>query len=710
MLYGVFVLPVLLIALRLVWLQILIPDRFIAPWNKTKESFETLPATDGRIVSSDGQVLAFDQPRHSIQVHYRWLEEPVNADWLKARAREQLTRSERKDPRKIAEAQAGFLQARQDLWHSLATVTGRSPQQLMTQRLAIQLKVEAMSQSVNSRHRAKASTAAAVRPDASVLERLWHELSTPPDRTSSQPIVLREELEQHTVLDDVPIDQIAIIESQPSRFPSVEIRSSSERVYPLGEIAPHVVGLRSPVDAPMIVARQSRFPEGDPLALEVGDHYGRSGIERAYESRLRGIRGLRRVVRNHAGEIVEQSIVRPPRNGSDVTLTLDASLQQQAEQLLDDVLAGVPLEDSTAATPDGEQEAVIPSAGAIVVLDLRSGETLIAASSPRYALSEMQHPTKEQWNRWNNDARHPFISRVTQATVPPGSVFKIVTAIAGLEQGVLAAEEPFHCQGYLNDPQHDRCSVYRHSGRGHGDVTLSMALSQSCNVYFFDLANRLGPQPIEMWARRLGFGSPTGIDIGGERAGNVPSRSLAGRNNRWYPGTTRQFAIGQADLTVTPLQVARLMAIVGNGGHAITPGLTPTPSAPVVPPPSAQNIQVASANSPSTTNERLLSDRTLAAIREGLELTVEHPQGTGRKAQIPGLLIAGKTGTAEVNGDKSDHAWFAGYVPADRPRYAFTVFLEHGGSGGKAAAPLARQVIMSMIEADLLSPHNLSPQ
>ena len=705
MLYGAFVVPVLLIALRLVWLQVVIPERFTDAWNKTTESFETQPAADGRILSSDGQVLAFDQPHYSVAVHYRWIEEPVNADWLKARARERVPRSERKDPAKIAAAQARILEERTELWRSLGQVTGHSPEQLTQRRQAIQRQVEALAQSVNARHRAKAASATQAAPDASLLDRLWHELSTAPDRSSSRPIVLREELATHSLFDHVSIEQVGIIESQPSCFPSVEIRTTTERVYPQGTIAPHILGLRSPADTAHITQRSARFPAGDPLALEVGDRYGQSGIERAYDSRLRGIRGLRRVVRNHSGEIVEQSVVRAPRNGSDVVLTIDAALQQQAEQQLDDVLAGTPSADSTDATPDGSQDAVIPSAGAIVVLDVRTGETLIAASSPRCDLSVMQHPSPEQWKRWTSDTHHPFLSRVTQATVPPGSIFKIVTAIAGLEQGVLAPDEPFHCQGYLNDPQHDRCFIYRQTGQGHGDVTLPLALSQSCNVYFCDLADRVGPRPIEEWARRLGFGSPTGIDVGGERPGNVPSRSSSSRTNRWYPGTTRQLAIGQADLTVTPLQVAQLMALVANGGQRITPRLTSPESQPARPPASDQGIQLASATSPAPPAERLLSDRTLQVIRDGLELTVEHRLGTGRKAHIPGLLIAGKTGTAEVGSDKPDHAWFAGYVPADHPRYAFAVFLEHGGSGSKSAAPLARQVLMSLIEADLLSPH-----
>ena len=700
--YAAFATPILLIALRLVWLQILIPDRFLAAWTKTTETFESIPATDGRILSSDGQVLAFDQPRYSIHVHYRWLEEPVNADWLKARARDRLTRSERKDAAKIAAAQSLILEERDALWQSLAQVTHHSLDQLALKRQSIQRKVEAMSQSVNARRLARATTLATDRSDDPLLTRLWKELSTAPDRSSSRPIVLREELETHAVLIDVALDQIATIEALPSRFPGVEIRSSSERVYPLGDLAPHVIGLRSPVEAAEITRRKERFPGGDPLALEAGDRHGESGIERAYDSQLRGVRGLRRVVRDHAGEIIEQSVVRPPRNGADVTLSLDSMLQRTAERLLDEALEGNPLEDSSEATLDGSPDLVIPSAGSVVVLDLRSGETLVAASSPRFDLTARQHPTKDQWNRWTKDTRHPFISRVTQASVPPGSIFKIVTAIAGLEQGVLSPDQLFHCQGYLKDPEHDRCFVYRHFGHGHGDVTLSSAISQSCNVYFFDLAGKIGPQPIEAWARRLGFGSMTGIDIGGEEAGNIPSRSQQGRSQRWHPGTARQFAIGQADLTVTPLQVARLMGIIGNGGHPIVPRLTPLQSESESASPNS--IQLASASTPANASERIVSERTLTAIREGLELTVESPQGTGHKAQIPGLLIAGKTGTAEVGRDKPDHAWFAGYVPADRPRYAFAVFLEHGGSGGKAAAPLARQVIMAMIEADLLTP------
>jgi penicillin-binding protein 2 len=690
-LFAVFAVPVLLVAMRLVWLQVVIPERFLAAWTETRETFESIPASDGRILAQDGTVLAFDQPSYSIAVHYRWLEEPVDPGWLKARARELLPKEERRNPERLNAAQARILSQREDLWRSLSELTGHSLEDLSERRAAVQSRIERLAQEAEDR-RANRRSKPVSAGDTTLWNRLWRELSTPPERDTQDPIIVREEKEAHSILEQVPIDQIATIEAQPSRFPGVEIRSTCERVYPQGALAPHLIGWRSAVDQVEIERRQVRFPSGDPLALEAGDRFGRTGIERSYDGQIRGLRGLKRVVRNYASEVVETEVVRTARPGADVTLTIDAALQKQAEELLDAVIEQQSNDDAQKPTagepPFGEVPAVTPRAGSVIVLDLQSGETLIAASSPRFDLSAI----RQQWKTWNDDPRRPFVSRVTQATVPPGSVFKVVTAIAGLETGLLSPDDLFHCQGYLNEPQHDRCSIFRTSGIGHGDLDLDAALAQSCNVYFFDLAQRMGPQPIEIWARRLGFGTPTGIDLGGERSGHVPSRTPSNRSVRWYPGTTRQLAIGQADLTVTPLQVAKLMAILGNGGHEVTPHVTRPLSS------DSSEIQLASARS----TESLLSQRTLTAVHEGLELTVASERGTGHAAEVPGVPIAGKTGTAEVSSQQPAHAWFAGYVPADQPRYAITVYLEHGGAGGKAAAPLARQIILSMIEADLL--------
>jgi len=367
-------------------------------------------------------------------------------------------------------------------------------------------------------------------------------------------------------------------------------------------------------------------------------------------------------------------------------LAINIDLQKEAERLIDMSLTAT----------GNDQPAEPPVAGAVLVLDVQTGEILTAASGPRFDLSTIQHPTPQQWAAWNEDPRKPFLSRVNQVAAPPGSLFQVVTAIAGLEQGFCSPTERFHCQGYLKDPEHDRCAVYRILGRGHGDLNLSSALAQSCNVCFFTLAERMGPDPLEMWSRQLGFGSPTGIELSGEKAGRVPTRSRSTREQRWYPGTTRQFAIGQADLTSTPLQVARLMAMVASGGRDVMPRLRMATQS------NSPEIQLAAASSAMSR----LSSQTVAAVQQGLVSSVSDPEGNAHAAEIPGLLIAGKSGTADVGDRKPSHAWFAGYVPADNPRYSVVIYLEHGGSGELVAAPLARQLILSMIEANLLRIEN----
>lgn len=694
LLFLAFAVPVCFTAGRLVWLQVMIPDRFLTTWIRTHESFESIPASDGRVLARDGEVLAFDQPLYSIRVHYRWIEEPPNAVWLKARARETLSKSDRKNPERVAEAQQQILEQRQRMWQTLSELTGVSPAELSDKRSQVQARIEQIAQQVNERHQQKKAVRRTSAGE-SAWRRIWHELSTPPERENDNWIIVSEELQSHVILSQVPVDQIATIEAQPSRFPGVEIESTSERVYPQGALAAHLIGWRSAVDASEIERRKLRFPQGDPLALEIGDRFGRSGVERTYDSQLRGVRGLKRVVRNYAGEIVETEVVTPPRNGVDLTLSIDAALQKQAEDLLELSLRASP---DHAQMPDSGLRIPpqAPRAGSIVVLDLRQGETWIAASAPSFNLAAIQHPTQEQWKSWNDDPSHPFVSRVTQAAVPPGSIFQIVTAIAGLDNRLISPLSQFRCQGYLNEPTLDRCKHFLTTGHGHGDINLSMALAQSCHVYFFDLAQRMGPIPIEAWARQLGFGTPTGIDVGGEKPGHVPTTIQATRRARQNSGTVKQLAIGQSDLTATPLQVAKLMAILGNGGHEITPRVTLGQQGPGE---VSSEIELVKA---SVTPGSITSD-TITAIQQGLEMAVADPRGIAHSAHVDGVPMAGQAGIAEVGSRRPPHAWYCGYFPVDRPRYAIVTYLEHGGSeGAHAAATLARQVVLSLVEADLL--------
>ena len=265
-------------------------------------------------------------------------------------------------------------------------------------------------------------------------------------------------------------------------------------------------------------------------------------------------------------------------------------------------------------------------------------------------------------------------------------------------------EESFACRGYLDQPGQHRCLPFKHHGVGHGEVTLADALCRSCNVYFFTAARRMGPQTLVDWARRFGIGEPTGIDLPSESSGNLPAPDaplVSGtRRPPWKPGSTLGLSIGQSELTVTPMQMVRVMAAIANQGSLVTPHLAASSGPAMV------------MNDDSVRNELAhpeprpisgLHNSTLAHIHEGLTMVVHHPRGTGYKTvRMSEVTIAGKTGTAETSGG-IDHAWFAGYVPAEQPRIAFVVVLQNGGGGGKSAGPVAHEFVKTLLELGLIT-------
>jgi len=267
----------------------------------------------------------------------------------------------------------------------------------------------------------------------------------------------------------------------------------------------------------------------------------------------------------------------------------------------------------------------------------------------------------------------------------------------------------------LDQPDRYRCYIYRHYGVGHGDLNLSQAICRSCNVYFFQGARKIGPGSLVHWAERFGVGQPTGIDLPGEPSGNLPQPPASQRSSGiveadfeeadrsdspWYPGDTLGLAIGQSRLTVTPMQMARVMAAIANDGNLVTPHLVRGRG----PMAQAKELPSQPIHPPEPRPIPGLTEGTLARIREGLEMVVAHHQGTGYDTvRLPEVKIAGKTGTAEVGGGRPDHAWFAGYVPADRPKFAFAVVLEHAGSGGKNAGPVARQAVETLLDLRLIT-------
>ncbi|MDA1018041.1 MAG: penicillin-binding transpeptidase domain-containing protein, partial [Planctomycetota bacterium] len=678
LMFVAFLLPMTAIVWRLVSLQSRAAESFIAEFEQTFESYEPIPCRDGRILAADGRILAEDVLRFDVHVHFRWLQDPVDQRWLIQQTNHRLTRAERRVSSRVEETRSAIVAERQDAWTRLADLTQTPPAELVRRRKAVQQRVEKMIRRVEEVRRDRERTAGSDE-ETSATRRAWNrfrqEMTTPPKRSSSEPIELKEEQDYHPLLSNVPFEVAVEIEAHPELYPGVRITTSSERVYPQGRLAAHVIGLRGAVTGDEVRARQIQFPDGDPLDYQTGDQIGRSGVERSYDLALRGLRGRRLLVKNRRGEVLRTELLREPRDGRDVQLTFNLDLQERAEGIL-----AVALGDATSAEPNSIQLASHsttnddrPVGGCIIVMDVWTGSLVAMASAPTFDLEAYRRGDAEAIPRWESDRRHPFVHRAAQMALPPGSVFKTLSSVAILESGIIDPDAALECRGYLDNPSSHRC--YR--GIGHGDTTLAYAICRSCNVYFFDRARRIGARRLHDCAQRFGFGQPTGIDIPGERPGHLPSPA----QRPWYEGDTMGLAIGQSRLTTTPLQVVRMMAAVANDGLLVTPHVA-DPTTTLISGAQATPGEVL----PTDARNRRwkipqIEPHILERVREGLDMVVQNPRGTGYgRVRLDEIAIAGKTGTAEAGGGRPDHAWFAGYVPAQQPRYSFVVVLEHGGS------------------------------
>lgn len=457
------------------------------------------------------------------------------------------------------------------------------------------------------------------------------------------------------VAENLDLETVAHISALQLEHPEIGVEIAHRRLYRPAQQTAHLLGYLGEVS--------ERDLERAPATYRPGELIGKKGIEKIYDDQLRGEDGARVAVVDSHGRFIEEFDHHPARPGQPLDLTLDLRLQQAAADLLAD------------------------KTGAIVALDPRSGEILAMVSSPSFDPNRFAgRLDPATWQALLDDPRHPLQNRAIQNTYPPGSVFKVVMAVAALEALGLDPEETVYCRGFS--------MIYNHRYRcwnasGHGRMNLRSAIKQSCNVYFHQLGQRLDIEAIARYARGFGLGSPTGLDLGVEQAGIVPNSqwSLERRGTPWYPGETISVATGQGPILVTPLQIATMMAAVANGGDLVTPRLVKTAA-----PPERRRMPVS------------LRPSTLAIVKDALEAVVGEPSGTGSAARLRGLAIAGKTGTAQVvrqvtwtsNDDldptKRDHAWFASYAPADDPQLVVVVLVEHGGAGSKTAAPLARAI------------------
>ncbi len=665
-----------------------------------------LPAARGRILARDGTVLACDRAVDAVAIQYRYLEEPPRPEWLQQQARKRLSADRRRDAAQVAEEVEKLRQERDDLHHRLAALCGIDFPQWQARARQVQSRVERIAAAVRRRPTAIARSAP-LSDDAPWGERLsaaLREIFEPARDALPETITVAEELTDHVLAVEIPAAAAAEIRQHAERYPGTRIISLTHRSYPAGSSAAHVIGYLGPPRSHR--AERDEYTEAI-RSLRGVDLVGCTGVEEQCEAMLCGRPGVGIEVTDRARRVQQAFHEIEPLAGRDVTLTIDPHLQKAAEELLDSAV-------ERAALQFDHREL---SGGAVLVIDVHNGEVLAAASAPRFDPAAFVSEDASQRAALLSDPAHKLFHRAIQMALPPGSVFKTVTSVALLESAGLDPAAAFYCQGYLKQPDRQRCEVFVRHGTGHGDVTLADALAESCNVYFFHHAEKLPPQTLVDWARQLGFGRRTGIDLPGEARGIVPgpdsmrenlsqkpaehSKELGNRNvfetssrlegHDWRTADTQAMVIGQSSLTATPLQVVRMMAAVANGGLLVTPHVVRQETASgdrALPPP--QPVPG-------------LTYSTLAAIRAGLLQAVADKEGTAHASlYLDEISIAGKTGTASVGEDQPEHAWFAGYVPADRPRYAMVVVLERAGSAATAACPVAKRLVLRMLETGLL--------
>ena len=481
---------------------------------------------------------------------------------------------------------------------------------------------------------------------------------------SFKPVLLRR---------DVSRDVVAIIEAYKLDLPGIVITVEPTRHYVEGKRASHLVGYLGEISSAEL--KSGCFPDN-----RIGDFIGRFGVEKAYEPYFHGRRGEQQVEVNALGQLTRVLKTEEATPGNNIYLTLDIGLQRKAEELLS------------------------KKVGTAVAMDPSNGHILAMASSPAFDPNAfVQGMTYESWNDLASNKFRPMENKAIQGQYPPGSTYKIVTAIAGLEEGVITVHTRPYCPGFYR--YGDRTFRCWNRG-GHGFVNITNALSESCDVFFYQLGEKLGVDRLAKYAKDCGLGSPTGVDLDKEAKGLVPTSGwkLGRIGVPWQGGETLSVAIGQGFNLVTPIQALSLISAVANGGTRYKPL--------VVRRVESSEGSIVKKEAPVPLGRLSASDKTLQIVKRGLLDAVNKPTGTGWIARIPGINVAGKTGTAQVVGmeedDKKqrvedkrlhfrDHAWFIAFAPAQEPKIAVGVLIEHGGHGSTEAGPIAREMIKTYL-------------
>lgn len=452
---------------------------------------------------------------------------------------------------------------------------------------------------------------------------------------------------------------IARFSEQASRTPGVDIQAESMRVYPFRQLAGQTIGY--------VGRAEIEQDKTEPYHFYLPEVTGRSGLERSLDNDLRGEAGGRLLRVDVTGYRRYDFKQREPKPGHDVMLTLDMRAQELAEAALAD------------------------EAGAVAIIDPRNGDILALASNPGFDPNDfIPGISAARWKKLNEDPRTPMLNRAVAGGYAPGSTFKPVTALAALESGRVKRTDTFNCPGYFQLGKATfRCWFHP----GHGPVALQRALEQSCNVYFFHAALNAGADRVQEMARRMGLGSKTGVELEYEASGLVPDDEWKRRmmNDAWRDGDTVNISIGQGALVTTPLQMALVTSVLANGGHFYRPRLV-------------RGVRdfgdgAFVLQSPEIEREMNWDPANIAVVRQGMRDVVNGDRGTARRVALPGITIAGKTGTAEFGRkeERKRHAWMIAFAPFEAPRYAVALLVDEGISGGETAAPRVRELLKGLL-------------
>jgi len=453
---------------------------------------------------------------------------------------------------------------------------------------------------------------------------------------------------------NVSFDEVARVEARKIDFPGLQVEITSARGYMYGQTASHLLGYLGKPSP-----KQLASPEYSDIPQE--SFIGQFGIEKTYDSILRGVAGKKIVEVDALGNVIRFVRLQKPVRGNDIKLTIDINVQMEAERGL------------------GEK------AGAVVALEPDTGDILALASAPSFDPNLFVGGiTYSDWKELLDDPRKPLMNRAIQDQYPPGSTFKPVTALAALEDETVTDSTQFICNGSIYFGRIFRCW----KDGGHGIVDLYKGIVQSCDVYFYEIGKRISIDTIARYATALGLGRPTGVELESEASGVVPSTrwKLRTKKEKWYQGETLSVAIGQGYMAVTPIQAARMIATLVNGGKLY-------------------KLHLVANDNANTKPESIveLNPVHVEMIKRALVGVVYNNNGTGGAARSNIVSIGGKTGTAQVIGGAvkekdladqyKDHAWFVAFAPQNNPKIAVSVLVEHGGHGGSAAAPIAKNVI-----------------